>query len=123
MEYKGLKFGTFLTILAILLGIYYRSFQDTLQSRLIAVLEGLERVETKHEGLKRPKVAIGYGICTDVYIEAKYLLKYRNDIGNPEHFDEINSKEELLKSFAYYFRHGAAAEYVNKISQPQPYIY
>ncbi|XP_046623724.1 ADP-dependent glucokinase isoform X1 [Neodiprion virginianus] len=110
MEYKGLKFGTLVSILVIVLAIYYRKSENTLQKRLIAVLEGLERVETKHEGLPRPKVAIGYGICTDVYIDAKYLLKYSNDIRIPEHFDEITTEKELLKSFAYYFRHGAAAE-------------
>ncbi|XP_046430077.1 ADP-dependent glucokinase isoform X2 [Neodiprion fabricii] len=114
MEYKGLKFGTLLSILVIVLAIYYRKSENTLQKRLIAVLEGLERVETKHEGLPRPKVAIGYGICTDVYIDAKYLLKYSNDIRIPEHFDEITTEKELLKSFAYYFRHGAAAEFVKE---------
>ncbi|XP_046486635.1 ADP-dependent glucokinase isoform X2 [Neodiprion pinetum] len=114
MEYKGLKFGTLVSILVIVLAIYYRKSENTLQKRLIAVLEGLERVETKHEGLPRPKVAIGYGICTDVYIDAKYLLKYSNDIRIPEHFDEITTEKELLKSFAYYFRHGAAAEFVKE---------
>ncbi|XP_046750171.1 ADP-dependent glucokinase isoform X2 [Diprion similis] len=114
MGYKGLKFGTIVSILVIVLAIYYRKSDNTLQKRLIAVLEGLERVETKHDGLPRPKVAIGYGICTDVYIDAKYLLKYSNDIGFPEHFDEITTEEELLKSFAYYFRHGAAAEFVKE---------
>lgn len=110
MGYKGLKFGSLLSVLAILIAIYYRKSENPLEKRLSAVLEGLERVETRHEGPARPKVAIGYGICTDVYIDAKYLLKYSSDISNPEHFDEIKNEDELLKSFAYYFRHGAAAE-------------
>ncbi|XP_014206884.1 ADP-dependent glucokinase [Copidosoma floridanum] len=60
--------------------------------------------------LPRPKVAVGYGICTDVYVKAESLLEYTDEMGQPQHFDEITTKEELLKSFAYYFRHGAAAE-------------
>ncbi|XP_012274458.1 ADP-dependent glucokinase [Orussus abietinus] len=110
MERRGIKFGTFLTILAVLVGIYYRSLENPLQTRLTAVLKALEKVESKHEIPVRRKVAIGYGICTDVYIDAKSLLHYSNDIGNPEHFDEITTREQLLKSFAYYFRYGAAAE-------------
>ncbi|XP_012258006.2 ADP-dependent glucokinase [Athalia rosae] len=110
MEYKGLKVGTLLSVLAFLVGIYYRESENLLQKRLTAVLEGLEEVETKHVGSGRPRVAIGYGICTDVYIDAKYLITYSKDVGDPEHFDEIKSEDELLKSFAYYFRHGAAAE-------------
>lgn len=76
----------------------------------MAVRHGLERLETKHQISMRPKVAIGYGACTDVFVEAKYLLSYSDDMGQPKHFDEIKTEAELLKSFAYYFRHGAAAE-------------
>lgn len=107
---KRLRFGTFLAVLAILAGLYYRNSEDILQKRLSALLHGLERIENKHSITNRPKIAVGYGICTDTYVDAKHLLHYSDKIGLPEHFDEINTEEELLKSFAYYFRHGAAAE-------------
>lgn len=107
---KRLKVGTFLAVLAVLAGLYYRNTEDVLQKRLSALLHGLERLESKHLITNKPKVAVGYGICTDIYVDAKYLLLYSNEIGPPEHFDEINTEEQLLKSFAYYFRHGAAAE-------------
>ncbi|XP_011504910.1 PREDICTED: ADP-dependent glucokinase [Ceratosolen solmsi marchali] len=110
MGYGKAKLGTCFTILAVLLAIYYRSSSDVLQKKLYNVLKALERLESKYMVNPRPKVAIGYGICTDVYIEAGNLLKYSENIGQPQHFDEISTKEELLKSFAYYFRHGAAAE-------------
>ncbi|XP_043467599.1 ADP-dependent glucokinase [Leptopilina heterotoma] len=106
----GLKFGTLLTIIIVLIAIYYRNFDDVLQKRLVAVLHGLEKLENRYEITDRPKVAIGYGICTDVSVRAKKLLKYNDNVGNPMHFDEINTDIELYKSYAYYFRHGAAAE-------------
>lgn len=112
MGFKQLKFGTLLTVLIILVAIYFRKYDNELQDRLIKILQGLQRLENKHEISVRPKVAIGYGACTDVFIDAKYLLNYSPSIGDPSHFDEINNEEELLKSFAYYFRHGAAAECV-----------
>lgn len=108
---KGLTCTTFLTtIIIIIVAIYYRQNEDDLRPRLLAVLQGLEKLENKHEIKVRPKVAIGYGACADVYINAQNLLHYSALNGQPQHFDEINNYEELLKSFAYYFRHGAAAE-------------
>ncbi|KAK2582053.1 hypothetical protein KPH14_002758 [Odynerus spinipes] len=107
---KRLKIGTCLAVLAVLAGLYYRNSEDVLQKRLSALLHGLERLESKYSITNKPRVAVGYGICTDIYVDAKYLLHYSNEIGSPEHFDEINTEEQLLKSFAYYFRHGAAAE-------------
>ncbi|XP_034952526.1 ADP-dependent glucokinase [Chelonus insularis] len=114
MASKQLKFGTFLTILVVLIALFFRHNNDELQIRVTRVLHGLENIETKNEIKVRPKVAIGYGACTDVFIEAKYLLHYSSEIEPPEHFDEISTYEELMKSFAYYFRHGAASErYMN----------
>ncbi|XP_017754284.1 PREDICTED: ADP-dependent glucokinase isoform X2 [Eufriesea mexicana] len=107
---RGLKFGTVFTILIVLVAIYYRSSEDILQKRLQALIYGLEKLENKHVMTSRPTVAIGYGMCTDVYVNAKELLNYSEQVGRPQHFNEINTELELLKSFAYYFRHGAAAE-------------
>ncbi|XP_076632789.1 ADP-dependent glucokinase [Colletes latitarsis] len=107
---RRLKFGTAVTVLTVLIAIYYRNSENVLQKRLQTLIHGLERLENKHVITSRPKVAIGYGICTDVYVNAKQLLEYSEEVGQPEHFDEINTELELLKSFAYYFRHGAAAE-------------
>ena len=107
---RGLKFGTAFTVLIVLVAIYYRNSESILQKRLQALIHGLERLENKHVMSSRPKVAIGYGVCTDVYVNAKDLLNYSDEVGQPQHFDEINTELELLKSFAYYFRHGAAAE-------------
>ncbi|EFN70698.1 ADP-dependent glucokinase [Camponotus floridanus] len=111
MGYKrGLRFGTLFTVVIVLAAIYYRNHENVLQKRLLTLLHGLEKLENKHVITRKPKVAIGYGVCTDVFIDARHLLKYSDEVGRPEHFDEINTELELLKSFAYYFRHGAAAE-------------
>ena len=93
-----------------IIAIYYRNYEDVLEKRLVAILHGLERLENRYVVTERPKVAIGYGICTDIFVKAKDLLQYTPNVGNPQHFDEINTDLELLKSFAYYFHHGAAAE-------------
>lgn len=112
MASNKITFGTVITLLVVLGAIYYRNSTDVLQKRLAAVLNALENLERKYQVSPKPKVAIGYGICTDVFIDAGNLLEYNKNIGKPQHFDEISSMEELLKSFAYYFQYGAAAELV-----------
>ena len=60
-----------------------------------------------------PKVAVGYGACRDLFVEAGQLLQ-RVGLSPPEevgHFDQIGDGEQLRKMFAYFFKHGAAAEY------------
>lgn len=112
MGFSKVKLGTALSIFGIVLGIYFRNSEQLLQQRLHSVLTALENLENSYKVNPRPRVAVGYGICTDVYIEAGNLLEWSEEMGQPQHFDEISSKEELMKSFAYYFRHGAAAELV-----------
>lgn len=107
--------GTIITLLVVLSAIYYRGSPDVLHKRLAAVLNALENLERKYQVLPKPKVAIGYGICTDVFTDAGNLLEYNEDVGKPQHFDEISNMEELLKSFAYYFQFGAAAELVKVV--------
>ncbi|XP_078046764.1 ADP-dependent glucokinase [Augochlora pura] len=107
---RGLKFGTVVTLLTVLVAVYYRNTENVLQKRLLTLIHGLERLEQKHVITSKPKVAIGYGVCTDVFVYADQLLQFSEEVGQPEHFDEIITELELLKSFAYYFRHGAATE-------------
>lgn len=107
---RGLKFGTAFTLLTVLVAIYYRNSENVFEKRLQTLIHGLEKLETKYVVTSRPKIAVGYGVCTDVYVNAIHLLQYSEEVGRPQHFDEINTELELLKSFAYYFRHGAATE-------------
>lgn len=104
-----LTFGTVCSLLVIFLAIYLRQTENDLQRKLNEVLSGLIAVEKQHVP-EKPKVAVGYGACHDLLISATDFLDYDESIGAPEHFDDVNSIDELKKSFAYYFRHGAAAE-------------
>ncbi|RVE42796.1 hypothetical protein evm_012553 [Chilo suppressalis] len=61
-------------------------------------------------GNLQPRVALGYGACHDLFVNATKLLDFNELKGSPEHFNEISNKDEFLKSFAYFFKHGAAAE-------------
>lgn len=112
------KSSVFVILIAILLSFYYIpntvfNINKDSTSRQSSVLNGLLELEAKNfvgSGIKQPRVAVGYGACHDVFVEAKELLKDNVLPGAPEHFDEIKNDYQLLKSFAYYYKHGAAAE-------------
>lgn len=70
----------------------------------------LEAENTVGERNLQPKVALGYGACHDLFVNATALLDFRLLRGDPEHYNEISTKDEFIKSFAYFFKHGAAAE-------------
>ncbi|XP_030034750.2 ADP-dependent glucokinase [Manduca sexta] len=107
-----LKFGSLLSICIVLYAVFYRKNYES-DLRLSPVREHLLFLESENKvglGNRQPKVALGYGACHDLFVNATLLLDYRELKGAPEHFNEISSKEEFLKSFAYFFKHGAAAE-------------
>lgn len=103
-------------VLCIFYSIYKRDPSNELQERLVRLINGLIQVEDQHIKLS-PKVVIGYGACVDLYVDAKDLLPFNDEIGLPEHFEDIQSLQELYKSFSYYFQHGAASErYVTNVT-------
>ncbi|XP_075976698.1 ADP-dependent glucokinase [Anticarsia gemmatalis] len=107
-----LKLGSILSFCIVLYAVYYRK-NDVGDVRLSPVKEHLLFLEKENRvgaGNLQPKVALGYGACHDLFVNATLLLDHRELKGTPQHFNEIATKEEFLKSFAYFFKHGAAAE-------------
>lgn len=113
-----IKSSLLVSLVAILISFYVNNLtslfrSDISSSRQTSVLNGLLELEETNfiaTDAEKPRVAVGYGACHDVFVNAKELLE--DDIlkGAPQHFNEIKNNHQLLKSFAYYFKHGAAAE-------------
>ncbi|KAF7646592.1 hypothetical protein LDENG_00185150 [Lucifuga dentata] len=109
------KYGSFVSLLIILLAYWFRSPQNTvLDDRLDTVLSSLLRAESKVglNNIARPKVAVGFGGCVDLIVDGVSLL---NKISlpltdQPLHHDYLENAEQLAQSFAYFFAPGAAAE-------------
>lgn len=112
MASAPVKFGSLLSFCILLYAVYYRK-NDISDERLSSLKEHLLFLESENrvgQGNLQPKVALGYGACHDLFVNATALLDHRELKGNPRHYNEISNKEEFLKSFAYFFKHGAAAE-------------
>ncbi|KAH3852028.1 hypothetical protein DPMN_094521 [Dreissena polymorpha] len=76
------------------------------------VLRGLLRAEKKVGVDKNIRIALGFGGCEDIIVNAQDVLQGLNytSPANPEHVDDIESKEDFNKIFTYFFKQGAAAE-------------
>lgn len=106
------KFGSLLSFCILFYAVYIRK-NDVGDVRLAPVKDHLlflERENRVGSGNLQPKVALGYGACHDLFVNATSLLDQNELKEPPQHFNEISNKEEFLKSFAYFFKHGAAAE-------------
>jgi len=109
MIQKFLTVGTVFSVLFVLIAVYFNSSpENELNIRLKHVLQGLIDVESRFKS-EMPKVAVGYGACNDLFVEGKDFLQY-DDTVIGVYYEDINTIEELKRIFAYFFRHGAAAE-------------
>ncbi|EDW72692.2 uncharacterized protein Dwil_GK17138 [Drosophila willistoni] len=120
LRYMGWITG--FSVFTAFLSIIYQAFLS-LQAlnRTTVLLAGLLALES---GLKKtnlgpaPKVAIGYGACTDLQINATEFLETYYKLRVPlsermaaqSSMEIVKTEDELLQSFAYYFQNGAAAE-------------
>lgn len=119
VKYVGL--ATACSILVGLLSKVYKAHVSLrLLHRMTFLLVGLLTLEhSARRPLNAPKlkVAVGYGACTDLIINATefvpYLPKFDYLHFQPDYsISDVNTIEKFIKTFGYYFRKGAATEYV-----------
>ncbi|XP_055537449.1 ADP-dependent glucokinase [Wyeomyia smithii] len=110
-----LAFLTALSVFTALFAIIYQAYLASNDLKtLTVILQNLKNLEHQY-AVHRPRVAIGYGSCSDLYVKAVNFLNFTDNL---EHLlrqktfavDDINTEDDFLQSFAYYFQRGAAAE-------------
>ncbi|KAL3875249.1 hypothetical protein ACJMK2_038173 [Sinanodonta woodiana] len=108
------KVLSLISIIIVLIAFLFKKYtDDRLRQKLDHVLSGLLLAEKKATPLaSQTRIAIGFGGCLDYVLDAMEFVKKLNLTApdEPEHYDSVESKEQLSKLFAYFFRHGAAAE-------------
>lgn len=102
-------------LLGLLLGaifVLYNPFDadKDLKIRLDKVLNSLLVQEKSVQVLGPVKIAVGYGACKDIFVDAKHVIGDKFPQKSPQNYNEITTFEELLEMYAYFFSHGAAAE-------------
>ena len=80
---------------------------DKMEKVLISLLKQEKSAQVKPQ----LKIAVGYGACKDIFVQASDVIdkdsKPKNKLQN---HNQIENMDELLEMFGYFFSHGAAAE-------------
>lgn len=92
--------------------IYKKRSDDVVREKLSQVLNGLLRAERKVGVDKSTRIAIGFGGCEDIFLNAQAVLQKLNFSvpDDPEHVQKIVTETDFTKIFSYFFKQGAAAE-------------
>jgi len=75
-----------------------------------SVLKGLLHHEQSVTVRTDSAIAIGLGACTDLIVESLEIFEKFAAPSNPKPHAQIESMQDLLELYAYYFKHGAASE-------------
>lgn len=103
--------STLVTALVIFYAIYYKKqADDVLRERLQLILDGLLKAERQVSVAPKTRIAIGFGSCQDLIVQSSEVFAHIEPPDDPQHIDVIDTERDLQRVFAYYFRHGAAAE-------------
>lgn len=113
MEGNRLRAWVFFAVTVIFVAyMYKRKIDNDSKDKLDQVLTGLLRAERKVGVDSTTKIALGFGGCEDIFVDAiPFLERMKYDVPDkPEHLHDIANDTDVTKMFAYFFRHGAAAE-------------
>jgi len=107
------KYCIILSIIILLCAFLYKKREDdAVTDKIGQILRGLLRAEKKVAVGKNTRIAVGFGGCEDIFVNAQAVYEKLNFTApdNPEHVNEIRSVSDLMKIFTYFFQQGAAAE-------------
>ncbi|XP_058835497.1 ADP-dependent glucokinase [Topomyia yanbarensis] len=106
---------TAVSVFTALFAIIYQAYLASNDLRqLTVILQSMKNLEQAFP-VNKPRVAIGYGSCSDLYVRAVDFLNFTSSLEKSLHqttlnVNDITTEDEFLQSFAYYFQRGAAAE-------------
>lgn len=86
--------------------LFYSSSNPTTE----AVLKGLLKREKSAAVNLNASIAIGFGACTDLVVDSLQIFEEFTAPANPQPHSQINTMQDLLELFAFYFKNAAAAE-------------
>jgi len=103
--------GLLSVIVFIVAFVYHRGVRLETE-RMTAVLNGLLKAEKEASLTHHLRVAVGFGSCVDMIAPGLDILERIGAVppDTPGHFGSLQNLDELQRIFAYFFRHGAAAE-------------
>lgn len=95
------KIVSLISIAVAVISLLYRKHSTDSADRLYPILTGLLRAEKKIH-LHDVKIALGFGGCKDIFVEAMPLFEKLN-FEPPEmskHFDSVETKEDISQLYS-----------------------
>lgn len=109
--FKYFAFATFVALFAIILQAYRESGSLQDLTEILTSLIRLEKVTRSNDVPK--KIVLGFGCCSDLTVKANFLnfSNFYTDFSKfTENNDEIDTFDDFMRSFYFYFSKSAAAE-------------
>lgn len=113
MAWLNAKSLTLFSIVILLCAVLYKKrSNELLQEKLSRVLHGLLRAEKKVGVERNTRIALGFGGCEDIFVNAFEVLEKLNFSApnDADHVASIKTPSDFVKIFSYFFQEGAAAE-------------
>jgi len=106
------KFFSF-SILVIALVIVWLRPKDQELIKLDTVISSLLKYERKYVEVSKPRIAIGFGACKDLFVTRAHMIEMMNNSSFPEtpaNYLGVGDESEFVSMLGYFFQAGAAAE-------------
>jgi len=98
------------SILVIGLLIIWIRPKDQELIKLDTVISSLLDYEQKYVEVSRPKIAIGFGACKDLFVTRAHMMKNVSFPETTNNYLGVGDEEEFVSMLGYFFKAGAAAE-------------
>ena len=109
------SFSKFFSLSVLLIGlvIIWMRPKDEELIKLDTVISSLLKYEEKYVEVTKPKIAIGFGACKDLFVTRAHMIEMMNNSSFPEspaNYLGVGDESEFVSMLGYFFEAGAAAE-------------
>ena len=109
------SFSKFFSLSVLLIGlvIIWMRPNDEELIKLDTVISSLLKYEEKYVEVTKPKIAIGFGACKDLFVTRAHMIEMMNNSSFPEspaNYLGVGDESEFVSMLGYFFKAGAAAE-------------
>lgn len=106
------KFFSFSVLVIGLIIVWLRPKDEEL-IKLDTVISSLLKYEQKYAEVSKPKIAIGFGACKDLFVTRSHMIQMMSNSSFPEspaNYLGVGDEAEFVSMLGYFFQAGAAAE-------------
>jgi len=109
MESTTSKYVSLLAVVIGLVLVWLRPGQEELL-KVDTVISSLLKYEAKYVEDSKPRIAVGYGACKDLFVTGAHMMANTSFPAYPDSYLGVGDREQLISMYGFFFKAGAAAE-------------